>query len=64
MKRFEPGEWHQFAKKPIKLTIKPPEGAKEGCLAVEVIRESTGKSAMVEFGFGASAIPPGCYLGR
>ena len=62
LRRVEPGEWHQFEKKLVRLTIKPPKGATTGCVAVEVTRESTGKSAMVEFGFGADAHPSGSYV--
>ncbi|MCP4093589.1 MAG: hypothetical protein GY747_09070 [Planctomycetes bacterium] len=58
------GVWLPFGKKMVLFALHPPTGAVEGCLAAEVTRESTGKSAMVEFGFGADTIPPGCYVGR
>ena len=58
------GDWHPMTQTWVSFSIKPPEGTTQGCAAVEVTRESTGKSAMVEFGFGTDTIPPGCYIGR
>ena len=60
----ETGVWHPFASQMVLFELNPPKGAVEGCIAAEVTRESTGKSAMVEFGFGTDTIPPGCYVGR
>ena len=62
--RLTVGDWHPINGTLVRLSINPPEGTTEGCAAVEVTRESTGKSAMVEFGFGTDTIPPGCYMGK
>ncbi len=45
----------------LQLLIEPQEGTTVGCLAVEVTQESTGKVALVEFGFGVDAIPGRCF---
>lgn len=61
---LDTGRWHSFAKQIVLFSLSPPKGAVKGCIAAGVTRESTGKGAMVEFGFGTNTIPPGCYVGR
>jgi hypothetical protein len=46
---------------PMMLWFKPPEDCGEGKLDVHVEQQSTGKEAIVEFGFDPRAKGPGCY---
>jgi hypothetical protein len=55
-------EWVQMlGQTPMMLAFKPPEDCREGSLDVHVEQQSTGKEAIVEFGFDPSAEGPGCY---
>jgi hypothetical protein len=55
-------EWvRMLGQTPMMLAFKPPEGCREGSLDVHVEQQSTGKEAIVEFGFDPSAAGPGCY---
>jgi hypothetical protein len=47
---------------PMALTFEPPEDCRQGSLDVHVEQQSTGKEAIVEFGFDREAKGPGCYL--
>jgi hypothetical protein len=56
------GEWFQVsAPTPMMLAFKPPEECREGSLDVHVEQQSTGREAIVEFGFDPNAEGPGCY---
>ena len=55
--------WIQVATtEPVILTMCPPAGCREGRLDVHVRQRSSGKEAVVEFTFDASAAGPGCYV--
>ncbi|MHC5007093.1 MAG: hypothetical protein ACYTGF_07020 [Planctomycetota bacterium] len=55
-------EWFQVpGQTPVMLSFEPPEDCREGRLDAHVEQQSTGKKAIVEFGFDPSAVGPGCY---
>ena len=57
-----PQKWVGLAgESPVILRVAPPEGTTEGLLAVSVEQRSSGKCALVEFGFGVDCIPPRCF---
>jgi hypothetical protein len=45
----------------VYLSITPPANVRKGTLAVRVTQLSSGKKALVEFGFGVDTIPPQCF---
>lgn len=52
----EPGECHI-----VYLSITPPANVRKGTLTVSVTQLSSGKKALVEFGFGVDTIQPQCF---
>lgn len=55
-------QWYETERSEIVLlSVRPPEGCRRGKLNVLVTQRSTGRTAIVEFGFSASALGPGCY---
>jgi hypothetical protein len=45
----------------VELHVEPPAGCAAGKLDVRVQQKSTGREAVVEFGFDPDAEGPGCY---
>ena len=60
--KIKPGSWWKWRMThDVTLIVRPPVDVTEGLLAVEVEKQSTGKKAFVEFGFGVDTIPPRCF---
>jgi hypothetical protein len=54
------GDWTEVSQSSAALLVKPPVEARHGRFALHVEQASSGKTAIVEFGFDADAAGPGC----
>ena len=61
-RRVQLGTWFAVRDRTLlQLLITPPEGCEAGHLDVHVRQRSTGREAVVEFGFDPRAVGRGCY---